>query len=93
VEKISMEINREKILNRIDDVSLSPTAFASLCGDDCSGLVGSWLSHKTDELPAPLKKRVNEVFMVMEQIILEMGKPAEEISPGELADEVGKRCP
>jgi len=89
-----LKIDREKILNRIDGVSMSASHFATLCDPECfyTMAIAEWLGYRLDKLPPRVEKRVSEVFVVMEQVILEMGKPPEEISPGELADEVRKRC-
>jgi hypothetical protein len=89
-----MKINREKILNRIDGVSMSASLFAMLCDPEgfYTMAIKEWLGYRLDKLSPRVEKRVGEVFVVMEQVLEEMGKPPEEISPGELADEVGKRC-
>jgi hypothetical protein len=93
-EKISMKIKREKILNRIDGVSMSASLFARLCDPDCfdTMAITEWLGYRMDKLPPRVEKRVGEVFVVMEQVLAEMGKPPEQISPGELANAVEKRC-
>jgi len=89
-----VKVNREKVLNRIGDVSISPSLFAWLCDPDCfeTMTITEWLGYRVEKLPPPVERRVGEVFVVMEQVIREMAKPSEEISPGELAHEVEKRC-
>jgi len=66
-----VKVNREKVLNRIGDVSISPSLFAWLCDPDCfeTMTITEWLGNRVEKLPPPVERRVGEVFVVMEQVI------------------------